>query len=347
MRFTTLTVVALVLLLAGTASAGKIVMTNGDVVSGEVLRSEGQSLVVKTVHLGTVRVPITAIARLETDGVFTVQLTSGDRLTGLVLPDGDGAVKVRSASGAYATPLADVTAMTPAPVNLAFPDGIEEAIEQAVEAEWRGDAELGLNYSSGNTDRRGLAVRLGVVRDAPNDIFEVRAGAIYAEADGERDTNEQYLTVQESLKMHPWYVFGFLGFSRDEFKDIDLRGTLIPGVGYIFADTADWKLKAEVGPSLTYTDWRYDDSEYVLELMLGADAEMAVLDHARLFESFKIFPAISDTPNFRAISETGFEQPLSESLFFRLTFLYQYDSTVQRDRKRTDIKVLMSLALKF
>ena len=48
MRLTVTTVLALVLLFAGTATAGKIVLENGDTFSGEVLRSEGQNLVVKT-----------------------------------------------------------------------------------------------------------------------------------------------------------------------------------------------------------------------------------------------------------------------------------------------------------
>ncbi len=340
-------IAALLILLTGAATAGTVILENGDQVTGDILSSQGRTLIVKTEHMGIVRIPVSAVSEIKTDGAFTVQLASGDRISGLLKTDGDGNLTIRSASGAVSTPIDDVHGMMPVPMDLAFPDGVDAAVEQVVQAGWSGDVELGVNYQTGNTERMGIAFRFSVVRDAPNDKFEVNGGLLYTEEDDTRNTNRQFLTIQENLKFGSWYVFGLLAFNRDEFKDIDLRGALTPGVGYIFADSDDWKLLAEVGPTMTYTDWRDGESEWTFEIFFAAKAEVTVFESAKLYENLFLYPSITNSPDFRLISETGFEQPLSESLFLRIAFIVNYDTSVSSPTRETDTKLLITLAMKF
>ena len=350
-------IAVLLILFAGTASAATVTMSNGDTVSGKILPSEGRMLLVQNAILGIVRVPLTAVTDIQSDSAFTVVLGTGDSVTGVLTTDGAGNVAIESESGAVSTPLADINRMMPAPMGLAYPgaeepkDDVDAAIEQAAPSEWNAEAELGFNWQTGNTERLGLVIGFKLDREDENSKTGIRFGLIYTEDDKERSANSQLLAGQHDIKIdEKWYFFGLVALSRDEFKDIDFRGALTPGIGYIFHNDASWKLRAEVGPTLTYTAWDDDspnDNEWTFDVYVAVKGEVAVFDEARLIQNFFWYPSITNSPDGRFISETVFEQPLSEKLFLRITFIVNYDTTVTAPTKETDTNLLVTLAIKF
>ncbi len=350
-----ISIAALLILFAGAASAATVVLENGDQVSGDILRTEGKLLVIRNELIGVVRVPLSAVTSIETDGVFTVVLASGDRVTGEVKTDGKGNLKITNDAGTVSAPLADVHGMLPAPRDLAYPeipvqapDAVDTAIDEVVEPLWEGQAELGFNWQTGNTERLGLVFGLTLDRETDYTRTGLRLGIIYTEDDKVRSANRQILAVQHDIKFSPkWYFFGLAVLSRDEFKDINFRGAMTPGIGYIVNDDDAWKLRAEAGPTLTYTSWDNADNEWTFELFVAVKAEVQVFDEARLIQNIFWYPSITNSPDGRIVSETVLEQPLSESLFLRISFLVNYDTTVVAPTKETDTNLLVTLAIKF
>ena len=343
-----LVIAALLILLAGAASAATVTLTNGDQVSGELMRTEGRQLVIQNELIGVVRVPLAAVKDIETDQAYTVVIGTGDRVTGLLKTDGAGNLSIRSETGVVTTPLAEVNGMTPAPMELAFPDGVDQAIDVVVETTWAGEAELGVNWQTGNTKRFGLVAGFQVSRETDAGKTAIRGGAYYTEDDGERTANQQFLALQHDVTLtQHWYFFGLAALSRDEFKDIDLRGSLTPGIGYIFGDNEEWKLRAEAGPTLTWTDWTEADSEWTFELFFAVKGEIRIFDNARLSENIYWYPSVTNYPDGRIVSETAFEQPLSEKLFLKIAFVVNHDTTVEAPTKETDTALLVTLAIKF
>lgn len=350
-------IAVLLILTAGTVSAATVTMTNGDTVSGKILPSEGRMLLVQNAILGIVRVPLSAVTDIQSDKAFTVVLGTGDAVTGVLTTDGKGNLSIESESGAVSTTLADINRMMPAPMGLAYPgaeeptDDVDKAIEQAAPSEWTAEAELGFTWQTGNTERLGLVVGFRMDREDENSKTGIRFGLIYTEDDGDRSANSQLLAGQHDIKINEkWYFFGLLALTRDEFKDIDFRGSLTPGIGYIFHDDDAWKLRAETGPTLTYTAWSdnsTNDSEWTFDLYVAVKGEVQIFDQAKLIQNFYWYPSITNSPDGRLVSETIFEQPLSEKLFLRITFLVNYDTTVTAPTEETDTNLLVTLAIKF
>ncbi len=226
-------------------------------------------------------------------------------------------------------------------------DEIEVLGSEEEVVRWKGEIELGATYSSGNTDRRGFNAGARAARETVEDLFESRFTAVYSEEDGERSTNEQVLSFRYDRKELPWYWFGFLSFERDEFEDLDLRIVFSPGVGYVITDTPEAKAKVEIGPSGLYQDYEDTDGDWEFELRIGFRGEWAVFEKARITEDLQVFPSLSDSGEYRVKSETAFEQPLSDVLFFKLAVLFDYNTDVPEGVDRQDLKVLASLVYKF
>ena len=75
--------------------------------------------------------------------------------------------------------------------------------------------------------------------------------------------------------------------------------------------------------------------------------EFALFDAAKLVEELAIYPSMSDSGEYRIQSETSFEQPLSDVLFFKISALFYYNSTVPEGVDKQDTKILASLVYKF
>jgi putative salt-induced outer membrane protein YdiY len=350
-----ITIFAALILFATVASADIVVLENGDQVSGQILRTEGKLLVVKNPHIGIVRLPLAAVTNIETGQTYTVVLESGDRVSGEIQGEG-GNLNVTNAEGTVSTPIAGLIGLYPAPRDLAYPDeppaepaAVDEAIEQTVSFwdGWVHTAELGLNWQTGNTERLGFVFGWNSDRETEKSKTALRIGIIYTEDDEVRSANNQFLTIQHDIKWGQWYFFGLGGLTRDEFKEIDLRAFITPGIGYIVNDDDEWKLRLEVGPTATWTDWENRDSEWTFDIYAALKAEVQVFDSARLAQNLWWFPSITNSPDGRLISETFLEQPLSEQLFLKISFLVTYDTTVQAPTKETDTNLLVTLAIKF
>jgi len=239
---------------------------------------------------------------------------------------------------------------------LAAPALAGEALDEEIEVlgiesdpAWKGQIELGANYSSGNTDKRGFIFGARAKRETAEDEFEARFDAIYSEDDGERSVNEQILAFRYDIELEdPWYAFALLSFERDEHEEIDLRAIFAPGVGYWLTKEEDLQARLEAGPSALYEDYRTEEGEtWELEFRVGFWGQMKVFDSATLTQDLQYFPTLTDTPEYRLVSETTFAQPLSESWFLKLAVLWFYDSAPAEHVDRQDLKVLISLVYEF
>ena len=331
-------------------SAGTVQLRNGDRITGDLVGVRGGAVIVSSPWGGEIRVRLESVSTMSAEEPLWI-LAGGERMQGTLLPAAPGRVRILGDAGSREIAIASLSGISPdAPTFLL--DGLDAEIEvlgaEAEATPWSGQVELGAHFSSGNTDRRGVHLGFLAVREVETDRFEVKGRAVYNEEDGSRTTNEQTLSVREDLKFDGWYAFVLLGLERDEFEDLDLRAVFGPGIGIVLADGDDLKAKVEAGPTVVYENYRSDrDDQWDLVARIGFNAEMKVFDNAKITESLELFPSLSDLGEFRLVSETTFEQPLSEVLFFKLGVINEYNTDVTKGVDRWDLKLLASLVYKF
>jgi putative salt-induced outer membrane protein YdiY len=284
----------------------------------------------------------------------TIHLSNGDRISGQILGVEDGRMRIRTAyAGEITIAVADVAAIEDPVLIGELVEVLDAAEEKSDEGGWKNRFELGAVYNSGNSTARSANTLIQTQREWESHRFLGNFRVNYGEDRGERTQNEQILFLRDELKnMEPWYIFNQLTLERDEFEDLDLRAIYSPGVGYNFIDREeDGKpvlLQGEVGPAVVYRNYRErGGSEWAFEAYIGGYYERPVFDEARFYVRTQYYPSITDAGEFRLNVEVGLEQPLSETMNLKLTFIDQYNSDVTRGVKRNDFKALLSITWDF
>src|SRR5262249_8575050 len=94
---------ALLLALAPLWAADQVVLKNGDILTGNIVKKDGGKLTLKSEFLGVVTMPWSAVQSVKSDEALTVVLPGGETVAGKV-STADGRLEVASKSA----PLAEV-----------------------------------------------------------------------------------------------------------------------------------------------------------------------------------------------------------------------------------------------
>lgn len=309
-----------VLVLAGTATADVVTLRNGDRLTGEIVSTDDVQLVLRTAYADALAIDRSDVLDIESDRDAATAFAAG--LTGSATIAGPAVAAAGAKAGS----------------------AVEKEVAQTT---WDGKLELGALYTNGNSDRLGGHVSATVIRDTPDDKFTAKALYNYAEEDGSKVTDEQILTLREDVKFDPWYVFGILEGEHDDIEMLDLRATFTLGAGRKLADGPKFKASLDLGGTLVYTDYETDDARYDFEARIGFHAEMPVFESAKLTQDLAVYPSITQGGEYRLVSETAFEQPLSEDWFFKLSVLNRYNSDVPDGVDENDLEVRLSLVYSF
>src|SRR5215467_8541596 len=85
-------------------AADRVVLNNGDTITGTILKKDGPRLVIKSEFLGEVSMPWTAIKSIHADSELFVQIKDKDIIKGQIEADVNQ-IKVISATGTTSTPV--------------------------------------------------------------------------------------------------------------------------------------------------------------------------------------------------------------------------------------------------
>ncbi len=140
----TILITVLVALSTQSAMAARIVLKNGDVITGNVLYCDGSDLKVENDYIdGDFLIAMEQIAEIESTVEMTVQYKDGEVATGKLATSDDGTFVVVDESGQTAA------------LDLERLDELEPVEEWF---QWGGDINLGFSGASGNTNTSSFHV---------------------------------------------------------------------------------------------------------------------------------------------------------------------------------------------
>src|SRR5436305_13537182 len=91
-------------------AADQVVLTNGDTITGTIVKKDGDKLTIKSEFLGEVTMPWSAVKSLRSDEPLTVVLPGGEPVQGPVSTSGNE-VQVSTPGSTRTAPLSTVAAM--------------------------------------------------------------------------------------------------------------------------------------------------------------------------------------------------------------------------------------------
>jgi len=282
------------------AVADKVILENGDILTGTVEKVVEGKLTLKTDYAGIIEIQMGKVKQIISDNPLAVHLTSGEVVTGKVKPSEEGKLEVEASPerGATTVEMGKIASINPPPKEV---------------PKWHGNVTAGGYIQSGNTDRKGASFSAEVLRRTENDRFKMRYIFNYGEANGEMDTRNHYGEIKYDYFFTKKF-YGFVGTEllNDIFSDTKLRTFVGPGAGYQLWDDPVKSLLFEAG--FSYFNWnRYEgQDEDGISARLGFDFRYNIFKWLNFTDRYVIYPTIGKGGMFFWRNEAALTIPLGE-----------------------------------
>ena len=316
----------------------RIELKNGDVVTGTV-KSMGKGKI-KLSHplLGDMEIKFDDIANMVTKEPVTMKTKDGEILKRRILGIENDELQLASEPGQATTG--------------GLPRGELKSIN-APPPDWTGSISLGMNLSSGNTDKRNIAANADVSRRSENDRIKAKGYWLY-ESD---KTAGQWRIIDRILRGSFQYDYFFTdklyglvmaAAGSDYSANLDLRFTMGGGLGYQWYETERFKLSTELSPQ--YFSESFDDPSQDSDRIAARVAsrmEWQIIEGLDLVNDVQYFPSLEDKDDMYLIKDTRLRIALTESMFAQAQWILQFDNTPNPGDDRLDNAYLLQVGYSF
>ena len=349
MRKHLITMTAFAFMFCVHSKADQVTVENGDRVSGNIVKSDRNSMTMKTEFFGEVTIPWDAIGEIISDQELFVTAANGQVLVGTVSTTGSS-LQVR------------ISQADTVPVEMAVVETLRSQAEQdAYEAEierlrnpglldfWSGYIDGGFSFSGGNADTSAISTSMRTQRRTQRDKISIYATTLFAQnsnsgvtettANAIRGGTRYEVTVSDRL-----YTFGFLDLEFDEFQDLDLRSVLGGGLGWNVQDTDRTVFNVFSGGSFNQ-EFFTSETRRSGELVLGQELTYRLVESTSLSERFSFFPNLSNTGEYRHQFDATLTTDIAKWLAWHFTISNRFLSNPIPGVKKND--VLMTTGVRF
>ena len=319
-------------LLPGNVLADRLVMKNGDVITGNVSKIEDQKVYIDPSYADEFSVKLAEVESIETVEVFEVELDDGSK------------INAQFAEGAAGTQTIVV-------------DGQEQTVEMmtfalATEPEKWYDREshvdVNMTWNGGNTDSRNNLI----FADTSLKLGDHRH---FADLTIRRDEVDGISTKKQDLIRYnynwmfskPWYMGATASYERDPIRELDHRYTLGLTFGRDIFNDARKFLTAYIGAG-------YSEEQFAGEPESGATAFWR-LDYTHDFRNGDLEFFHNQTLNYQLYANnnailktnTGFRLDIIKDVYTTVSLRYDYETEPAAGAENQDTTFVFGVGAKF
>ena len=325
----------LIFLSSGNVFADEVILTNGDRLTGKIVEIKEGVLTLETSFSEPVKLQFEAVQQMKSSEPVELHLTDGEVLKGKITAKGDRQVAVEEGAGreAVVVELENITALNPQPKE---------------PATWKGNITLGGNWQDGNTETMNVSAGALAVRRTENDRFLMNFLYNKAEDNGNRTAENAYGQLKYDYFFRPkWYLYLNIDMLSDEFKDINFRTSVGPGIGYQIWEEEDRSLGLEAGVSYTSEDRDIGEDTDWLSARFGVNFLYRLFDRILFTDQFVIYPNLDDTGEYTLRNEAALVTDIGASWAFRLSNIWERNSNPGPVLEKDDFTWILGLQYSF
>jgi putative salt-induced outer membrane protein YdiY len=309
-------------------SAGVLLLSNGDRISGELIIISNGQLHWQSELMGEVVVPQTNVSGVDARDQFEVELDERRQLTGCELQLGADQQQLLSCRQG----IVEVSSWKTVARVSARP------LEKRNAWRSKGDVSVALRDSAGNTEQQGVAID---VRASWRKTDKRHTLKIDYQTQRERDIkteDNRALDYQfDKFVSDKWFLRGTVGWERNLFQDLERRTLFGAGVGYQFVDTELMRLSVEGGPAYVAERYDTDPDRNSLALRLGTDFSAKINKFGlQFFHRNTLLQMLNESGDWRLKSETGFRLPIVGRLSAQAKLKFDYANMPAEDADALD-----------
>lgn len=325
----------------------QVILTNGDSITGSVIKKDGAKLTFKSEVLGEVIIPWASVKSLTATGDLTVVLPGGETVKGPVRTAGE-TLEIAAPSGARNARLAEVSEMR----NPAEQQSWERLQRPRLTQLWTGFFDIGLTLARGNARTDTLATSMNASRVTRND----KLSAYFSQIHGTARVGGVSSTIANAVRggwsynrdVTPRIFLTVLNdYEHDTFQDLDLRFVFGGGVG-VNAIKTDRTTLSFLG-SLDYSRENFSGgvTRNSAEANFGEDLLLKLSTATSVTQSFRLFPNLSRTGEYRMNFDVSAVTAIKKWLGWHVSASDRYLSDPLFGRQRNDLLLSTGLRLSF
>ena len=340
-------IVCLALCVAAVLSADQVVLKNGDTLTGNVIKKDGDKLTFKSEFLGEVTMPWSAVKSLKSDQDLTVGLPGGESVKGKLSTSGD-TVEVSTASGPKSAPLAGLTVIR----NDAEQHAWERLQHPGILQLWSGNYDLGLAVARGNARTETLTNTFTAARVTTHDKIAVHFNQIYATALVSGVDSATASAVRGgwayNRDLTPRAFIAFTNdYEHDRFQSLNLRSVFGGGAGWIAVKNDTTNLSFQAGGDYERENFMNNPNRNSAEVNFGDDLLFKASGVTSITQSFRMFPNLSDTGQYRLNFDLSVVTAIKKWLGWHLSFSDRFLSDPVPGRLKNDVLLSTGFRLSF
>jgi hypothetical protein len=332
---------AFFILFIPTVFADQITMKDGDRITGDIVKKDGDSVTVKSKNFGTVTLKWADVATVKSDQPLNVTLAGGKTVKANIETQGDR-IQVE-APGAPQT-------VDPKDVVTLRDDAEEKTYQKYLHPRlldlWTVTGSLNLAGTKGNAETSTLTTPINLVRASNT----TRTTAYFNSISSSAKINGVDSSTAKAVRGGWGYnrnltkkVFAniFNDYEYDKFQSLDLGVTFGGGAGYLIwshdasrlsaTGGGDWNRQAfgALGTSAAFT-------RNSAEVFWGDDFNFKVSARTSFIETFRMFDNLSYTGQYRMNADIGATTQLTKWLNWNVSLSDRYLSDPVPGRKKND-----------
>src|ERR1700730_2253952 len=341
-------------ILCTTVFADQIRLKNGDRLTGSIIKSDKDSLSMKTEFAGEVKVQWETVEGISSTQPLYIALKDGQTIVGIVKTI-DGKIEIQTTEAGKVTINKEaIQLIRSKEEQTAYQAEIDRLRHPKLSDFWSGLVDAGFSATRGNADTTTFNLGMQAARTTPRDRLGVYAASLLAK-NKDKTTGETVTTakaIRGGLRYdfnlsERLFAFALSDLEHDKFQQLDLRLVLGGGLGFHAKKTERTRLDLFAGGSLNQEYFSTGLSRKSGEGLLGEEIYTKVSKRSSLTDTLVFYPNLSNPGEFRTTLDATAVTRLSTLLSWQFTLSDRYLSNPIPGVKKNDVLFTTGLRLTF
>jgi putative salt-induced outer membrane protein YdiY len=328
-------------------AADHVLLTNGDSLTGTIVKKDGDTLTLKSDLLGLVSMPWKSVKSITSDTELSVVMPGGETVKGKLSTAGDQ-LQVATGAAPKSAPLAAVAALRDATEQHNF----ERLIHPGILELWNGNFDIGFAAATGNAHTENLATAFTAGRATRTDKVTLYFNQIYGTARANNVTSTIANAVRGGWKYNRnltsrIFLTGFNDYEHDRFQNLSIRFVAGGGAGVTAVKSERAQLDFDAGVDYQRENFIAAPNRNSAEFNFGDNLLFKVSKVTVVTQAARVFTNISDLGAYRANFDLGTTTVLKKWLGWHLTASDRFLSNPVQGRQRNDLLISTGFRLSF
>ncbi len=309
--------------------ADTLIMQDGSVLMGEILKQEDNTITLKTTYAGTIHIKWDQVESLQSKDPVTIMLNTDELISTRYVnntTDGITQIKKKDENWKTAFKTENVSYINPDPWRLGQGYKIT------------GRANLALKTRHGNTTKNELDMDGRLEFRSLRDRFTF-TGVLENDTNRGEQTEDNWIfdgKYDYFVSKKRYYGIG-LSFERDRFSDLELRTVLGPHIGRQFFETRALNLRLEAGLSKVYeNNIAADNDDYAAFNWHTNYDQYFFNEFFQLYHRQNGILNLENTNRLTLHSWSGFRFPVKFGFVASVELEFEYDNDPKPTVHKTD-----------